>query len=583
MSKPAFGTALSTGSAYYAGMARAYGILNTSGTTIDDAKAGDTATLPGANAAIVANSGNPYLEFTAATNGAALATGITLPSIASGTPYAWSLAWGGLTTTSPVVLGALNGSAYFYKASGAQIYVHSAAFGDAIFSGLSLDSSYHDWFVTASWSGSAWTVKLYQDGTLVGTQTPAGVVGQPAFKLDHLGNGYPDSAIGLVGRIYYAYLWDGVAFTGTEVATFALNPYDPFTAAAAPTVTVDVTDGSVYGHYVRVEGEARLFANYGTSSWSTYGDETTYVYPDLGIRFRATCTQLDLHTYLNGCPVRLAVDGVDVASATLANTSSWGNTSGLFTGLDGANEHEYLISFGNNAFVDKVVITGSVNTAALAEHPVIACYGDSITLGHANTGNDATLSYAHKLGLLLGYQPVNRGIGSTYVTNQGPLSGSIRTGDVTGIGTTFSPASGPVPSVVLILYGVNDVDSGSITATAFGTAYSTMLAAIRAGLPGATIVCEAILRANTLADTFQDPFNAKIAEVVAAMSDPKIMYKHGGYDAYDPEVGGGIHPTGSGYTPIAAAFHADILAALTPSVNVRRSMNLSRTGSRQAI
>jgi len=247
--------------------------------------------------------------------------------------------------------------------------------------------------------------------------------------------------------------------------------------------------------------------------------------------------------------MRLSVDEVDSTAATLANTSAYGWTT-VATGLDNAKEHEYLLSWGAGAmFVSQIRVVGSLNTANLTARPACAFYGDSITAGSAGTGGDSTLNWTHHIGRLANYQIDNRGIGSTGVVFGGASAGQTRTLDITGIS--------PAPAVVCVMYGIVDIINSVVVGT-FQTAYTAMLTAIRAGLPSAWIICNAILLDGSHNATIPS-YNTAIQAAVAGMADAKIVYVQGSFVNYDPTDGGGLHPNDAGSGQVAVQAAIDLM------------------------
>lgn len=331
----------------------------------------------------------------------------------------------------------------------------------------------------------------------------------------------------------------GLTIAGSPISYTGLTSYD-------------LTNSSVYGHYVQIEGggPSGLATNFGTLSWCVPFFVSSSYATEGAIRFRATIGQLDVHCYLNGSPVRLTIDRVDTSVVTLANTSAYGWAT-ISSSLDSANEHEYLLSWGSGGnfglgmYVDQIRTTGGtgLNTANLTARPTCAFFGDSITFGIDGPG-DATLNWTHLLSLNKGWQVANRGIGSTGVYFGGS-SGQTRTADITGIT--------PAPGIVCVMYGVNDI--GNSTQLQFTNAYTAMLTALRTGLPSAWLVCEAILHdgANNAAI---DTYNGYIQTAVTGQANARTIYRHGGLDNYNT-INGGLHPNVAGSIQVANGMAPD--------------------------
>lgn len=322
----------------------------------------------------------------------------------------------------------------------------------------------------------------------------------------------------------------------------------PIVGAGIATSTYDLTDAAIGGIYVQVEGGATKGTFFSATAWAPGGNPA---WNDCAARFRATIGTLAIKAYLNGGPVRVSIDGVDQGSiTTLASTSAYdaGFTT-IATGLDSAVEHTYLISFGQGMYLQQIRTSGGtgINTARLQGRPVLLGYGDSITAGDSAGGTDSTVSWLHKAGLSLDYQVVNRGVHGSQVST----AGQTRTADVT--------AQIPAASVVVILYGTNDVVAGE-GAGVFDAAYLDMLYRVQAGNPGACVIAERLMKAS-IGDTARDAYSAIIAAQVATTGNARYTYAAGMYGAYDGSTG--IHPDGTQSTAIAAAVASDIQAATT--------------------
>jgi len=316
--------------------------------------------------------------------------------------------------------------------------------------------------------------------------------------------------------------------------------------AVTPYTTYDLTSASIYGHYVQIEGGAVLQSNAGTNSWIGLYAGTSGSTLEGAIRFRATISELDVYCYELASPLRLSIDEVDATTVTLANASAYGWTT-VATGLDSTKEHEYLLSWGTAAmYVSQIRVIGSLNTANLTGRPACAFYGDSITFGTAGPG-EATLNWTHHMGRLANYQVVNRGIGSTGVVYGGGTAGQTRTLDITGIS--------PAPAVVWITYGIVDIIN-SVSAGTYQTAYTAMLTAIRAGLPNAWIICNAILMDGSN-NTTVSTFNTAIQAAVTGMADAKIVYVQGAFLNYGSA--GPLHPIATQCGQIAAQSAIDLM------------------------
>ena len=356
--------------------------------------------------------------------------------------------------------------------------------------------------------------------------------------------------------------------TGTATISTTSSPglTNPASVTYYSVLVYDLTNTAIAGVYIQPEGGLSINSYNGKNCWCmSYSN----VWPEGAIRFVGTISTIDLYVYLNGGPIRLTVDGVDVSTSTMPNSSAWGWTSGLFTGLDSANPHTYLLTWGTTCYVQQVQTGGGsgIATAWLPVRPAVCGFGDSITTSNlASSPQDSTTGWLHRVGLALNYQVCNRGFDSTTVAGGGGTSGALRTGDVTTL---------PVPaSIVIILYGTNDAGLSESLAT-FGNGYLSMLQLIQDVLPNSLLLNERLLK-TTSTDTSRDTYSAKLATEVAAINTTKCVYAQGAYNAYPGNNGGvdNIHPDATRCIAIASAIVSDINAA-TPSSGVgRRKMQV---------
>ncbi len=349
--------------------------------------------------------------------------------------------------------------------------------------------------------------------------------------------------------------------SATHTSTDTLSDPAPISFTSTASATLDLTTsiadngtGTNPSAYVQVEGGAVLRVNAGTNSWTVVGAASGSTMSDGAVRFRATLSALDLHVYQNASPLSLFVDGVRKFTATLANTSSFATTSGLFTGLDGSVEHEYLLCWDTTGgmFVDKLILTGTVNSTTLAKRTMIAFLGDSITQGTSGP-TYSSLSWAREIGNALNCQVANRGIGSTGIYYPGGAGNSAvnRIADITGIL--------PVPDIVHILDGVNDLLNG-VSQGNFTTAYNTILTTIRAasGFSAVPVVVEGVLK-QSAGDTSMNTMNGWISGIVSALGDSHTVYRDGEVTAYDGSTNAGnLHPNVLGSAVVAVAGAIDV-------------------------
>jgi hypothetical protein len=304
------------------------------------------------------------------------------------------------------------------------------------------------------------------------------------------------------------------AYTITDPSTGAICTFN-----VATPYTYDLTDASIYGHYIQMEGAPALGTFGGITSWS--GPQ------DCAIRFRGSIGQIDVFAVTaQYTTFRLAIDRVPQnAGATQAQVDSGGVHAWKphASGLDTATEHEYLVYFGSTSgtamYCAKIRVFGGtgLNTAALAARPLVTGIGDSVMTGAGIPGFDSTQAFMAQLGMTSRYQVANRATGSRAISSGG--------GAGTGVVGNLSSYAGlsPAPAVLYFLDGVVDV-LDSYSTTTFGTDYATCIAAFRTDYPNALIICAKIQPngPSGAALTVVDPYNAQIAAKQAAAADAKM-------------------------------------------------------------
>ncbi len=241
--KPASGTSLNTGGAFYSLLTNAWAMLEGSGTTTADSRAGNTATFTSSPAPtwgstaegpqISLGSGGAYLT---------LASTVTILQDTS-----FSIAWGGAKTSGSdsqgTVVGSTDSFLWEYAAS-LEIYARFAGIEtDATWTVTSANlTTRNDWCITASYSAGSFLVNLYLNGVVVASQ---GVGGANAANttitlLGTANNSYIDSR-SFIGSLEYIYLFNAALPAGsgtTGVATLATNPYAIFAASGPTTATL---------------------------------------------------------------------------------------------------------------------------------------------------------------------------------------------------------------------------------------------------------------------------------------------------------------------------------------------------------
>ena len=325
--------------------------------------------------------------------------------------------------------------------------------------------------------------------------------------------------------------------------------------------TYDITDSSVYGHYVQVEGAATLTTSDGTPCWTAPIDAC--------VRFRATCAQIEVFANFSDFTTwQLSIDGVSQGGSSSNIPGSSGSDfvwKTVGTGLDPTTEHEYMIRFGSTAgtscFVNSIRTYGGtgLDTAVLAVRPLVEGIGDSVMTGAGIPNFDSTLSFMSDLGSISGYQVSNRAIGSLPIS--GP-SGLAQT-DLSYV-TGLSPA----PTVIYFLDGVADV-LNNLDLTQFGVDYAACLSALRSAYPSAWIVC-AEIQPGSPSSTAVDPYNAEIATAVTNAADDRIVLSSVIHDLTISEGLTGYHPHVAESAEWAAAMQAEIDSLLGGSSEVAK-------------
>ncbi len=377
------------------------------------------------------------------------------------------------------------------------------------------------------------------------------------------------------------------AFDTNNILTYDLSP----------------TGGNV-NNYIMIEGGMRWDGGRWISTALTSGAGTA-----LGaVRFVGKINKIDGYISQTGSAgagnlVILNIDGENGPTYSVpyvvggAFPNAWLT---MFSGLDDTATHTYMLIWPNgevvgNPTIGKIRTTGGtgISTTALVPRPVLAVYGDSITQGGAyeSSPHNSTLYYAYLLAKKLNYQVVNLGISGSTVSslthgglNPTTKNGVSRTADITSLN--------PKASIVLILYGTNDVtfnanQGGTPTEANFRADYASMLAGIRAGNPNALIISERILMTSRVDEATRNTWSqTDIAAAVSAQSDPKILYMHGGWDNYQDTTGSdGVHPLPSKNQDIADGMYSDIISAIstTDSIKVATTTLTSRGGTSATI
>lgn len=323
--------------------------------------------------------------------------------------------------------------------------------------------------------------------------------------------------------------------------------------------------------------------------WSTITNSTgsaayQSAWQDVTVSFYATTASFSVylhnigtHAYgsTTGTKARLTVDGVDQsqvstpmvqgASGTVIDSSGgspqWGFAS--FTGLDGAAQHLYTVSFSNASRIMEVFsvsVTGTLNTSPTWPSLTYwAAYGDSITEETVGTASDSSLGWTHLLWASRASTYVyNRGGGGSSVSSTfgGANSGESRTADITSLS--------PAPAKVFILYGTNDLGIGAVPVGTFQTAYQSMMNLLTNGLPTTTFYCMGIIPRGDKTAAQVATYNSAIQSAIAALTAPqqaRIIYKTtAAWNlAGASYTGGGSFTATPNYSPLTGGYASDSL------------------------
>jgi hypothetical protein len=228
--KPAPGTALDSGGAYYASLAAYYVFNEGSGTTTADAKGTRTGTLSSSALWATDGAGDPILQCNSAVAAmVALASALTLTGQTSGgVDWYWGVRFS-LTADNDngMLFGDNTNTTDFVWARGAN-YLRFRDHGnaDADFTGVSSFTVVKDLF--GVWDHGNQKARLWVDGTEV--NSPGITTGAGNLTINTLGNGYTSNTFGFTGAYKHAFFGSGVLLGGTDASYFHTTPYGVFQA-----------------------------------------------------------------------------------------------------------------------------------------------------------------------------------------------------------------------------------------------------------------------------------------------------------------------------------------------------------------
>ncbi len=230
MAKPASGTALNTGSAYYSLLANCWALLEGTGTTSVDSKVSNVLTLSssgnwGTNAA-----GDNAIVLAAATaTPLGLASAVTLVDTNS-----WSIAWGGkelAADSNGMILGDNTvTSDFIWFQNGTALSFRNTDSTQGNFTALTTFTTEANYLLTYQYvSGVSGTLTLYKNGSAVAAPNPLTTF-DGKIKINTLGNGYTSNTFSLKGTLSYVYIFNTALSSGDATALDS-DPYTMFRAS----------------------------------------------------------------------------------------------------------------------------------------------------------------------------------------------------------------------------------------------------------------------------------------------------------------------------------------------------------------
>lgn len=239
MAKPASGTALNTGHALYSGLTLALGMLEGGSASVTvDSKGSRHGTLKNTGGTLDQGvswttdaNGDPAIAITSASLApVALASSLTLSNSDS-----WSIAWRGKQTSADghgILLGDPSNTAdWLWYNNGSNFAFRNSGSSTFTFPGLTTFTTEADYLFLYDFPNDKFY--LYKDAVEInaGGISAGGAGG--LINITHLGAGYNDASLNLVGTFSYCYIWAARLLDATDAAALHSDPYAMFTAAAA--------------------------------------------------------------------------------------------------------------------------------------------------------------------------------------------------------------------------------------------------------------------------------------------------------------------------------------------------------------
>ncbi|MGO9109487.1 MAG: SGNH/GDSL hydrolase family protein [Thermoguttaceae bacterium] len=454
----------------------AWPILETSGITVHDYVGYNGTTFDGNN---ITGNGYNIGNIEASLQGGGLlcqsGTGygvIPTTNLTIGASSSWSLAFGAqLNSVAAGTYGMIfadsgDAGCYFWltEASGtAQLKINNVSATWTV----TIDEDYHDYVLSCSYSAANLTCKLYQDGTLCGTQTIAAAADAITQFLAYNGAEFP-----FLGTLYYLYWFGSNALSAAQAQGLATNystpgnPYEFFSnpALSLGTISFDLaTTTSIEITGATASGGSGSGYSY---QWQRAADAATW-------------------TNISGATAYASVTDTPTAQS-----------------LPYAYRLKVTDSASNVAYSN--VVWGALQTAPIE----VAWIGDSIW-GVLNGGSGTTSPMASELvpavaaqNLSAAYGPrsivsANCALSGTTVADWNSASTMLTLGVGTGASETcwaYAQAAITAAGIgssdvfyVMIMLGTND-STQSTSAATYKSGLQTLMATIFAAYPNAIIV-----------------------------------------------------------------------------------------------
>jgi hypothetical protein len=391
MAKPASGASLNTGHSLYTSMSMCIALLEGTGTTAADSVAGTHNGTIGSSSYWATVGGDAVIQLTSpVSNPIAIAS----PFSFDGTqPY--SFAWRAKRDAADnlgMVFGDKDDTANF-------VWMDEANTKVRLRSGNSTDYDFTTSGMTTAkdyllvYDRANTKMRLYVDGTQVGTGVTVSADANATFSLDCLGNGYgAGNTFAFEGDIHYLYVWTNRALDGTDATTLDTDPYAIF----GSTDPISLTEPDAYQVYQRDQAGKADMVQVGTyfgsptaieSSWAGGAYVTTVGTPAASIftsklgrqaTGNGTFTARWTNTTSNSASVSnvnvgdlFAIAGQSNASGRGTNNQSYTGTAG-WAGLFGNDNLWKALADPTDSNTNQVDSVSSDGSAAGSPWPLLA-------------------------------------------------------------------------------------------------------------------------------------------------------------------------------------------------------------------